>query len=157
MDDAEYHKKLGWAATCMMGSDLYCQYPLACLTLWIRPAILLDQIRFFFDRSGAVSGYFTWAHLAHDTEERLLHDPSFLLHVSEWNEGDRLWVLDFVNLRGGVQQKLSQIAASFPHEREARALRRRDDGSVRKVTLWRRLASDRRTIRASRPLRARHA
>jgi len=157
MDDAEYHRKLGWVATCMMGSDRYCQYPIACLTLWIRPAILLDRIHFFFDRSGGVSGYFTWAHLAQDTQKRLLDEPSPLLHVSEWNEGDRLWVLDFVNLRGGVQQKVSQIAALFPDEQQASALRRHEDGSVRKVTLWRRCASGQRAIRASPPSERCHA
>jgi hemolysin-activating ACP:hemolysin acyltransferase len=80
----------------MAKSDEYCQYPIACITLWIEPAIRHEQIHFFFDDAGQACGYVTWAWLAADSERRLLHDPDVLLHISEWNEGSSLWILDFV-------------------------------------------------------------
>jgi len=80
----------------------------------------------------------TWALLAEDTEQRLIHDPEVLLHFSEWNEGDRLWLLDFVLLDGNIRTVVKEAFRLFPHFTEAKSLRRRPDGSVRKVTTWRR-------------------
>ena len=112
----------------------YCQYPIACLSLWIEPAIRHNQIRFFFlDEGTTAVGYVTWARLAADTEHRLIHDPSVLLHLSEWNEGDRLWILDFVLLKGNVRSRLREIESLFAHEERINFLRRNDDGTVRSV------------------------
>lgn len=122
----------------MCRSDLYCQYPLACITLWIEPAIAHDQIHFFFDKEGDVTGYITWAHLAADTEVRLLNDPNVLFHISEWNEGDRLWLMDLVLIGGDIRRYAHEVMALFPTEVEAKWVRRREDGSIRKITSWKR-------------------
>jgi hemolysin-activating ACP:hemolysin acyltransferase len=55
---SEYHLRLGLVAAAMLRSSEYCQYPIACLAVWIEPAILLEQIHFFFDRSGNLK----WLH-----------------------------------------------------------------------------------------------
>jgi hemolysin-activating ACP:hemolysin acyltransferase len=86
----DYHRRLGIVAAMMAKKDQYCGYPIACLTLWIEPAILLDQIHFFHDLGGNPVGYMTWACIADDTERRLINDPEVVFHLSEWNEGDRL-------------------------------------------------------------------
>jgi cytolysin-activating lysine-acyltransferase len=80
----------------------------------------------------------TWAILAEDTERRLINDPEVLFHLSEWNEGDRLWIMDFVLLDGKFKNVLKEAHQLFPGFTEAKSLRRRVDGSVRKVTTWRR-------------------
>ena len=85
---ASFYRTLGLAVDAMAKSDEYCQYPIACVTMWIEPAIRHEQIHFFRDASGEICGYMTWAWLAEDTERRLLHDPNVLLHISEWNEGE---------------------------------------------------------------------
>ena len=138
MSDDNYHRQLGWAAAAMMKSDLYCQYPVACLDLWIKPAIQLGQIRFFFDRSGALRGYATWALVSHDVEHRLLNDPEVVLHLSEWNEGDRLWLLDFVVLSERPRRRIRELMGLFPHIEVAKSIRRDGEGRVRKVTAWKR-------------------
>jgi hemolysin-activating ACP:hemolysin acyltransferase len=132
----DYHHRLGLVAAMMTKSSEYCQYPIACLGVWIEPAILLDQIHFFCDAGSNVVGYMTWALLAEDTEQRLIHDPEVLLHLSEWNEGDRLWIMDFVLIDGDVRTALKEASRRFPDFAEARSLRRRSDGTVRKVTRW---------------------
>jgi len=133
-----YHEKLGLAVAAMMASDAYCRYPVACLTEWVKPAILLDQIHFFFDRTGHLGGYLTWAFLTEDTEERLIGDPRVLLHLSEWNEGDRLWFMDMVVINTEIRRYLSYAKTTlFPGAQEAFSLRRRSDGSVYKVVTWR--------------------
>lgn len=120
----------------MLRSDDYCHYPIACLGIWIRPAILLKQIHFFTDTAGHVVGYMTWARLAADSEYRLLHDPSFLLHVVEWNEGDRLWILDFVVTTGRLRRRLLEAARLFPTDRIARSAHRHEDGRIRRLQTW---------------------
>jgi len=132
----EQYQRLGMVSAAMAQSPLYCQYPVACIRFWIEPAILLNQIKFFFDVSGNLAGYMTWAFLAEDTEHRLIHDSDVLLHISEWNEGNRLWILDMVVLNGDGKLFANQARKLFPKFSEARSLRRRDDGSVRRVVLW---------------------
>jgi hemolysin-activating ACP:hemolysin acyltransferase len=138
LNSSNYHKSLGLVAEAMCKSDSYCQYPIACITLWIEPAILHDQIHFFFDSSGNLTGYITWAFLSPDVEHRLIHDPLVLLHISEWNEGNCLWIMDMVVLSGDTRCIVNQAFSLFPMRREAKSLRRRDDGSVRKIVTWRR-------------------
>ena len=129
---------MGLASAAMMRSDKYCQYPIACLSLWIRPAILLEQIHFFFDEGGHFVGYLTWALLAEDTEHRLINDADVLFHISEWNEGDRLWILDFVVTNKSIRKIIKEAFELFPNFGEAKSLRRTDDGAVRKISTWRR-------------------
>lgn len=134
----DFYHRLGLAAATTMRSGKYCEYPIACLEVWIEPAILLNQIHFFYDLGGNLTGYMTWALLAEDTELRLIHDPEVLFHLSEWNEGDRLWVMDLVLIDGNIQNVLKEAFSLFPTFSLAKSLRRRDDGTVRKVTTWRR-------------------
>jgi cytolysin-activating lysine-acyltransferase len=121
-----------------MRSKKHSHDPIASLAAWIEPAILLRQIDFFFDLAGRPVGYLTWALLAEDTEQRLLHDVDVVFHISEWNEGTRLWIIDFVLLDGNVREFVRKAYSLFPDAVEAKSLRRRYDGTVRKVTVWRR-------------------
>ncbi|MDH5821775.1 toxin-activating lysine-acyltransferase [Luteimonas sp. RD2P54] len=128
---------LGAVSVLMSRSPTYCQYPVACMPEWIEPAILLRQIKIFRDSAGVLAGYMTWAYLAPDVEDRFKNDPSVLLHFSEWNEGDRLWIMDFVCVNGNVRGLLREARASFPKAATAQSLRRNEDGAVRKVSTWR--------------------
>jgi cytolysin-activating lysine-acyltransferase len=133
-----YHQQMGLVATAMMNSPRYCAYPLACLSVWIEPAVLLHQIHFFTDLSGNPTGYMTWAFLTEDTARRVVHDPEVLLHISEWNEGTQLWIMDLLLLEGNIREIKRRAFALFPDHHEARSVRRTDDGLVRKLVLWRR-------------------
>jgi cytolysin-activating lysine-acyltransferase len=139
VESADYARQLGTAALLMLQCKRYAHYPVACLAAWIQPAILLRQIKFFFDYKGRPIGYLTWAFLAPDVEEKWIADPRTLLHFSEWNEGDRLWIMDLV-APSGFARMIARYATEnmFPEHTEARALRRRADGTVRCVNVWRR-------------------
>ncbi|KAF1720161.1 toxin-activating lysine-acyltransferase [Pseudoxanthomonas wuyuanensis] len=136
MEATAYYSQLGRVAEAMCRSNKYCQYPLACIAIWIKPAVLLRQIHFFIDESGACLGYMTWAFLAEDAERKLLTDDDVILHVSEWNEGDRLWILDLVLSPGVLRRALREARMLFPGALEAHSLRRTDEGKVSKVTRW---------------------
>lgn len=133
---AEFYAELGAAVDAMAKSDKYCQYPIASVTLWIEPAIRHEQIHFFRDESGQVCGYLTWAWLCEDTEQRLLRDCNVLLHISEWNEGERLWILDFLVHSGDVRTWIREARMLFGEVMQAKSLHRWDDGRLRKVITW---------------------
>ena len=52
----DYHRRLGLVAATMTKSSQYCEYPIACLAVWIEPAILLNQIHFFATLATMPSG-----------------------------------------------------------------------------------------------------
>jgi len=131
-----FHELLGRVADLMTRSDNYCQYPIACLAIWIKPAILLKQIHLFQDVSGKDIGYMTWARLAPDTEARLLDDPDVLFHVTEWNEGEHLWIMDFVCVNRDARRQILRAADLFPNDRCAKSLRRHYDGSLKSTFKW---------------------
>ncbi|MHB1992681.1 toxin-activating lysine-acyltransferase [Metallibacterium scheffleri] len=136
---SEYTRQLGVVTNLMLQNKRYQYYPMACLIAWIQPAIMLNQIKLFFNDKGIPIGYMTWAWLAPDVEERWIHDPKVMLHFTEWNEGEALWIMDFLALP--TYARLLQRHAlkdMFPDQVLAKSLRRKPDGSTRRVTTWRR-------------------
>lgn len=94
-DNWSAHEQIGFAVRCMLYNKNYSLCPVIGIQYWTEYAIEHKQIKFFFDTQGQPLAYVTWAYLESDTEKRLLDDPKFRLHPSEWNEGDRIWLLDF--------------------------------------------------------------
>jgi hemolysin-activating ACP:hemolysin acyltransferase len=133
-----FYEAMGLAASLMSKRSEYCEYPIACIPVWIEPAIRLQQIHFFYDLGKVPIGYMTWALLAVDTEDRLLHDPNVLFHFSEWNEGDRLWIMDLVLIGGDLRQVVREAFSLFPKFVVAKSVRRAGDGGIRRISTWRR-------------------
>lgn len=100
---------LGFACMLIFMSKRYSLFQIATLNLWIQPAIHHKQIVFLFNKDSVPMGYVTWAHLAPDSQERLLNDPDFLLHPSEWNEGGNTWIIDFCFPCGNVRESIKKI------------------------------------------------
>ncbi len=69
--------------------------------LW--PAVLHKQIDFLFNSKGIPVGFVTWAYLTEACAQELMRDPDYVLHLSEWNEGDQLWIMDIVSVPGHVR------------------------------------------------------
>ncbi len=136
MNTPKQYEKLGIVAELMCKSDMYCSFPVACLKLWIEPPILLDQIKFFTDFSGNYVGYMTWALLSSETLDRVINDSDTLLHLSEWNEGNNLFIVDLVAINSDLARHLKQVKEEMHTYEVASSLRRGADGSVRKVTTW---------------------
>lgn len=106
---AENAASLGHANSIMFMCKRSSEFKIRTLFFWIKPAIDHKQILFFFDSTAKPIGYATWAHLATDTEQRLLYDPNFLLHPSEWNEGGRTWIIDFCFPCGGARETAQRL------------------------------------------------
>jgi cytolysin-activating lysine-acyltransferase len=108
------------------------------LTQSVETAIHHGHIGFAFDNEGAPLAYWTWALLSDDVVARLLDNPRTVLHESEWTEGERLWIMDFVAPRGHVRDVVRHIRATMgPRYGTAGSLRKNQDGKVRKTSCWR--------------------
>jgi len=135
----QYTQKIGAVVSLMLQNKRYQFYPMACLIHWIHTPIILDQIKLFYNEKGNPVGYLTWAYLAPDVEEKWVNDPKAMLHISEWNEGEELWIMDFMAPTGFAKVMLNHVMEEmFSEFNQAKSLRRNVDGSVRKVSIWRR-------------------
>lgn len=107
-------EQIGFAVSCMLHNRNYSLYPVLSIQLWTEFAIQHNQIKFLFDTRGFPLAYATWAYLETDTEERLLSDPEFRLHPSEWNEGGRIWILDFCCKPGFGRKAIERFVQLHP-------------------------------------------
>lgn len=82
------YEQIGFAVSCMHYNRNYSLYPVLTIQYWTEYAIQHNQIKFLFDSRGFPLAYITWAYLEADTEARLLRDPEFRLHPSEWKDLD---------------------------------------------------------------------
>lgn len=126
---------LGYAVTVLLQSKKYYHFQIVTIKFWLEHAIMLGQIKFFFDWDGTPIGYITWAYLAEDVEQRLINDSAFLLHTSEWNEGNNLWIIDFCMPTGNVKEAAFYFLEDIKLFCGGRLswVRRRMDYSVRKI------------------------
>jgi hemolysin-activating ACP:hemolysin acyltransferase len=94
------------------------------------------QLHVFVGNDGKLLGYITWAWFSEESEARWQSGTLTLPHISEWNEGDRLWILDFVAMPG--QGRLCAWLASslFPEGTMARALPRRTTMPPASLIQW---------------------
>jgi hemolysin-activating ACP:hemolysin acyltransferase len=90
----------------------------------LSPALQTRQVCFLFDEDGRVVAYLIWAYIAPDVENRILTSFHFDLHISEWNEGTSLWIVDLVAPYGHLKNVLRFVRDElFCDEQEVRYLR----------------------------------
>lgn len=122
-------EKYGYASMLLAKSRSHASYPIRYLSAIIAPAIDHGNIKFYFNSEGSLVGYVIWALLAPDVEERILRDGRIVLHPSEWNEGDRLWIIDFLAPFGNLKYMMRDLRdVVFPEQQEIRYFRIRKNG-----------------------------
>ncbi|WP_416222055.1 toxin-activating lysine-acyltransferase [Sphingomonas sanguinis] len=84
-------------------------FSLASAHLWLTPPIRLEQMAIRQDVRGSWSAYITWAFLTDEMSNEILNDPPFL-HVSDWNEGENLWIIDAVALPGCMYRLAREVS-----------------------------------------------
>ncbi|PRW84531.1 toxin-activating lysine-acyltransferase [Pseudomonas simiae] len=134
----EKANSLGFALWVAMQSHSYYMFRLIDLRVWIEPAIHHNQIMFFFDIFDKPIGYIIWANLAPDVEKRFLNNPDFLLHESEWDEGNKTWILDCCFPFGGVRHAICKLRKKLllQNIRRVSWVRRNPDYSIKKVFVY---------------------
>jgi len=109
-------------------------FRIASISSQIWPAIQLGQSAIFFTQQGVPFGYAIWAFLSDEVSAEVAQDDKRLLHLSEWNEGTNLWIMDFLTTRGDVFRLASKLRRShlMQHDR-FRGIRRNADGTIKKI------------------------
>ena len=124
---------LGHACALMAASPSHAQLPHAYLADIVIPAITHGQLKVWFNEDGVAVGYVIWARLAPDVERRAMQTGQFSLHESEWNEGDTLWILDFLAPLGHLRYMLADLRDHvFAHEEAVRYLRLKNNRRMAK-------------------------
>jgi hemolysin-activating ACP:hemolysin acyltransferase len=92
----------------------------------IIPSARHGKIAFFLNFDSIPVGFVTWAHLARETEQRILQSMDAWLHLSEWNEGETFWVRS-MHLPTGLRREGLRLCLDrlFPDEQTVRLLQPR--------------------------------
>ena len=128
----------------MFQSNRHRQVTVEALRYWAWPAIAHGQIMFAFDNQGDPIAFWTWALVASDVEDRLRSCNPTLLHECEWNEGDSLWITDFVALRGSFADVVARMRCMYPTHASANFSR---PGRQHSVHAWTHETAERLTTR----------
>jgi cytolysin-activating lysine-acyltransferase len=133
-------RDFGTATILMQRTKRYRRVPIGALRAWLNPPIHLKQIRLFYSEDkGLPVAFITWAFLSDEIARRWCCNPRRPFHPSEWNEGTSLWIIDFVARRGYASSVIHYAHSNmFRGHLFARSVRHHADGSVHKVTIWRR-------------------
>ena len=117
----------------------YSTYQIGYLRMFLIPAIAHRHIYFAFSETGRPIAFWIWATLAPDIMQLIISDGKIFLHESEWNEGNNLLILDFCAPHGHVKDIISYMRRSmYPKHEQAYSLRRGKDGTIRKISVWKR-------------------
>lgn len=95
----------------------------------IMPAIRLDQVCILENSRRAPRGYAAWAYLSGEVLAALDRNPDTLLHASDWNEGEHLFIADCVAPHGDLAELLDLLArCAIRNHRTVYAMSRQPSG-----------------------------
>jgi len=77
------------------------------------PAIWHRQVMYFQDDYGLLCAIAVYATLTERVERKMLADRGFTLHDTEWNEGERYWILAVAVRRRGLRAALRSLRAEM--------------------------------------------
>lgn len=133
---SHYREQLGIAAHLCAAHSRYGMLPICNLNIYVIPALLHRQIGFVFDEYNNPIAYLVWAFIAADVESKIIAGKP--LHPSEWNEGEQLWIVDFVAPFGNVREIVNFLRMTqFLDRTSAHSFRRNTLNDPRgKVRVW---------------------
>ena len=107
--------------------------------LW--PAVRLNQIGFLYNSQGSPVAFATWAFVTDEVAQSMLADPNYRMDISEWNEGDQLWLVDLVAPFGEARNLVRKLCAVYlPGAWRVRGIRRYTNGRQPRVVDFNRKA-----------------
>lgn len=118
-------RSLGYAGLLMSRNPSHFALPIRYINDTIFFAIANRKIHFFFNHDGEVVGYIAWAFISDDIEEKIIKSGRFNLHLSEWDEGTSLWVVDLLAPYGHVKNVISWFRKSVSLGQRVRYFRLR--------------------------------
>jgi cytolysin-activating lysine-acyltransferase len=110
----------------MMKAPYYKHLFLNDLEWLVLPAVKLRQMRIFRDENMPL-GYISWANISEEVENRLL-EGIYRIKPNDWNSGDRVWIIDNINLTGRNIQFLKSLQENVFKDKEAKMVKPKKDG-----------------------------
>lgn len=132
----DLYASVGYALELLARSDYHRRLPVGrYLAVEVMPALRSGQARFYLTPDGIPTAMVTWAWLS-EAVEREVHATGRALTAHEWRCGERLFFNDWVTPYENIREVLHDMThVVFPDE-IATSLRRRPDGSVRRINRW---------------------
>jgi cytolysin-activating lysine-acyltransferase len=90
------------------------------------PAVELKQMRIFRNEKMPLC-YISWASINEDIESRLLNGV-YKLRPMDWNSGDKIFIIDNINLTGQNTQFLKSLNETVFKDKEVKLFRPKKDG-----------------------------
>lgn len=107
---APYYQVVGGVTALLVKANLSDRLNVSYFRSIVRPAFLHQKIKCYFDASGAVAAYVVWCSLTEEVDRRLITTFKPSLHISEWNEGEQLWIIDLVAPFGHLKYVLKDLS-----------------------------------------------
>ncbi|WP_245525649.1 toxin-activating lysine-acyltransferase [Mesorhizobium sp. M00.F.Ca.ET.216.01.1.1] len=132
-----YFEALGMVTALALASELHRDWSISDVDHNIIPALRVGQCKIYRDDRGQPTACVTWAVVDKETHSELLlfgrTPPS-----GKWSSGPHLWFIDAITPFGHPIHLVRDLQRNhFAHLREAHAIRRNPDGSIKRIQTWR--------------------
>lgn len=135
--DLSAHVKLGIASFLLAHSKRQNRYPIDYLLRVVWPAITQDNIHIYFNSEGLPVCFVIWARLTEKVAERYVERGFPDFHISEWNEGGELWIVDIAVPFGHFHKLFNELRDTFFRNEISIKYLRRKIGRIKKVFFYR--------------------
>lgn len=132
----DYYASTGFALELLAQSTYHKQHNVGdYFRVEVLPALWANQARFYLTDEGIPTAMVTWAWL-NEAAEKEIHTTGRALTRDEWNCGDRLFFNDWITPYENIREVLHDMTNNIFPDEVATSLRRRQDGSVRRINRW---------------------
>lgn len=132
----DYYASTGFALELLAQSAYHKQHKVGdYFRIEVLPALWANQTRFYLTDEGIPTAMVTWAWL-NETVEKEIHTTGRALTRDEWNCGDRLFFNDWITPYDNIREVLHDMTNNIFPDEVATSLRRRQDGTVRRINRW---------------------
>ncbi|MDP9630341.1 UNVERIFIED_ORG: cytolysin-activating lysine-acyltransferase [Ensifer adhaerens] len=132
---------LGMMAVVAMDSD-YRNWSLAEIEAYLVPALDAGQYKVYINDEGRPTAFVTWALVDDECHGALVKHGSNP-PANRWCSGRNLWFMDIVAPYGNALHVIRDLQRNYFPDMHAHSIKRNEDGSVKRIKVWRNALVDR--------------
>lgn len=127
---------LGAMVVLMLQSPLHRRWLIWDIERNLGPALRVGQYKLYQNEHGEFCAFITWAFLDEKNHQSML-ETGELLPNADWQTGKYVWFIDYVAPYGHTAHIVRDMQRNiFPDQRYFYAVRRNEDGGIRKIARW---------------------
>ncbi|WP_208434152.1 toxin-activating lysine-acyltransferase [Bartonella taylorii] len=128
---------LGAMVVLMLQSSLHRRWRIWDIEFNLGPALRTGQYKLYKNENGEFCAFITWAFLDEKNHQSML-EKGELLPGADWQDGEYIWFIDCVAPYGHAVTLVRDMQRHvFPDQQYCYAVRRNEDGGMRKIARWR--------------------